>query len=547
MRLLPLLLGLLALPAPAPEQTPATVPVGPAWRDDLRLLARELPRRHPDLFHRMSRASWDSAVAALDRRLPRLSRNQALVSLMELVALPHDGHTSLNPMFDPAFRVHYYPVQFELFEDGLYVRAAAERYASVVGARVIRIGRASAEEAVAGVARTLPHENDWWVRAWAPWRLAIPEILDGLGLAADPDNLPLVVERAGKRDTVTLHPAAALEPHGHDPAGPIDRTGWVDMRTSAEVPLWLQHAGRPYWMEYRPRERLLYVSYRGVVSLPQPTNEEFWRGVFTLADSAPVDRLVLDLRDNGGGNAFYNRQVVRGLIARPALDRPDRLFVIIGGRTFSAAMNLVLDLEQWTSATFVGTPTGNATLFFGDHTPLLLPRNGLTVNISSLPWYPSDPRDTREFKAPVWYTPITSDDYRAGRDPALQTILDPARRPSIAEALGPALAAGDTALDAGLAQLRSLPLNRFRDLEGEVNAWGYRLLAGGNQEGAIAVFRLNTRAYPQSANTFDSLGEALAAAGRRNEAIAAYRHALSVNPGFQSSRAALERLGSAAR
>jgi hypothetical protein len=156
----------------------------------------------------------------------------------------------------------------------------------------------------------------------------------------------------------------------------IDRSAWTTMRAPGEAPLWLRHRDRPYWVEYLPRERTLFVSYRAVVNADNPGNQEFWRGVFALADSVPVDRLVLDIRENTGGESFYNRQVVRGIVARPALDRPGHLFVVTGARTFSAAMNLARDLERWTSATFVGEPTGNARYFFGDHDPVELPASG---------------------------------------------------------------------------------------------------------------------------------------------------------------------------
>jgi tetratricopeptide (TPR) repeat protein len=76
-----------------------------------------------------------------------------------------------------------------------------------------------------------------------------------------------------------------------------------------------------------------------------------------------------------------------------------------------------------------------------------------------------------------------------------------------------------------------------------VNALGYRLLGAGAADRAIAAFRINTRVYPRSANTFDSLGEALFTAGHREEAIASYRHALEIEPGFPPSVQALERLG----
>jgi hypothetical protein len=516
---------------------------GAAWRQDLEVIATELPARHPDLFFRMSRASWDSAVGAIDRRLPAMTRNEAMVAFMELVAMVNDGHTSITPLFDPALRVRYYPIDLYAFDDGLHVRSAAPEYAALAGARVLRIGRASAEEALAAVARTVPHENEWWARAWASGRLAFPEVLDGLGLVDDMEQLPLVVERGGRRDTVFVRPAGRLQPRGHDPAGPIDRSGWTDMRGPGEPPLWLRNPGRPYWAEYVPAERTLYVAYRGVVDA-EPGNVEFWRHVFAMADSLPVERMVIDLRENIGGESFFNRQVVRGIVARPALDDPERLFVVIGRRTFSAAMNLALDLEQWTNATFVGEPTGNATMFFGDHRQVVLPASGFTVNVSSLPWHPDDPRDHRPFLAPDVYTPLTSGDYRANVDPAMRAILARAAGSSLAERVEAAVLEGDSTAAVRLVEEASRDVaNRFRPPEADVNALGYRLLRAGSVAEAIEVFRLNARVFPMSANVWDSLGEALLAAGHRDEAIAAYRRALEIDPAFASAAQALERLG----
>jgi len=48
---------------------------------------------------------------------------------------------------------------------------------------------------------------------------------------------------------------------------------------------------------------------------------------------------------------------------------------------------------------------------------------------------------------------------------------------------------------------------------------------------SLAVLRLNTELYPQSANPWDSLAEATEAAGNREEAISLYRKALAVANG----------------
>jgi hypothetical protein len=409
---------------------------------------------------------------------------------------------------------------------------------------VLRVGQVSADSALAAVARVIPHENEWWLRGWGGQYLGLAEVLEGLDLVEDAERLPLVIERNGRRETVVVSPAGQLSPSGHNPMGAIDRSGWAVMRDAGEPPLWLRRPGLPYWSEYLPAERTLYVSYRAVVSMDQPSNQAFWRGVFALADSVPVDRLVLDIRENIGGNSFYNRQVVRGIVARPALDRPDRLFVITGGRTFSAAMNLARDLEHWTNATFVGEPTGNAGYFFGDHVQVPLPASGLTLNVSTLTWPPYDPRDRREFLAPSVYAPITSGEFRANTDPAMRAIFARRDAPALGTRIEEAVLRGDTAAAERLvAEARAAVANRFRSPEAEVNGAGYRLVNAGKLPAALAVFRINSRVFPRSANVWDSLGEALLLAGNRDAGIAAYRKALEIDADFAPSRQALERLG----
>jgi hypothetical protein len=110
------LLLMVAAPVAAQETSSARVSDVASWREDLHTLAAELPNRHPKAFYRTPQSQFDSAVADLDRRLPALTRNQAVVGLMHIVALVHDGHTSLNPAFNPDFGFHYYPVDFYFFK-----------------------------------------------------------------------------------------------------------------------------------------------------------------------------------------------------------------------------------------------------------------------------------------------------------------------------------------------------------------------------------------------------------------------------------------------
>jgi tetratricopeptide (TPR) repeat protein len=68
--------------------------------------------------------------------------------------------------------------------------------------------------------------------------------------------------------------------------------------------------------------------------------------------------------------------------------------------------------------------------------------------------------------------------------------------------------------------------------EAFINQLGYTLLKTDQKPAGVAVLRLNTELYPSSANTYDSLGEALVGAGDTEHATDLYRKALEVNPNY---------------
>jgi dienelactone hydrolase len=71
--------------------------------------------------------------------------------------------------------------------------------------------------------------------------------------------------------------------------------------------------------------------------------------------------------------------------------------------------------------------------------------------------------------------------------------------------------------------------------EGAMNMLGYERLQKGNKAEAIEFFKLNVEAYPASANTEDSLGDAYEAAGEKELALAAEEKCLELLPGDPSS------------
>jgi tetratricopeptide (TPR) repeat protein len=80
--------------------------------------------------------------------------------------------------------------------------------------------------------------------------------------------------------------------------------------------------------------------------------------------------------------------------------------------------------------------------------------------------------------------------------------------------------------------------------EPQLNSLGYRLLSDKKYKEAVEIFKLNTVAFPESSNAFDSLGEAYYHAGDIPTAIKCYEKALEIDPTNLSSINMLKKLRS---
>jgi len=78
--------------------------------------------------------------------------------------------------------------------------------------------------------------------------------------------------------------------------------------------------------------------------------------------------------------------------------------------------------------------------------------------------------------------------------------------------------------------------------ERDLNRWGYEFLEEKALENALAIFKLNTLLFPNSANVYDSYGEALLSADRKSEAQKMYQKALELDPTNEHAKEVLHEL-----
>src|SRR5690606_29622953 len=106
------------------------------------------------------------------------------------------------------------------------------------------------------------------------------------------------------------------------------------------APLWQRNEKQGFWSE-RLADGSLYVNWRSYDGLAD--------GGAALLESLDADhprRLIVDLRDNDGGDYTVGRAFIDEIASRPWLNRRGVLYVMIGRETFSAAMTNAVDFKQ---------------------------------------------------------------------------------------------------------------------------------------------------------------------------------------------------------
>lgn len=515
------------------------------WREDLRHMAREMEARHRNLFHTVTREQFEGAVAGLNERIPTLARHQIIVEMARLAALVGDGHTNVAPTRDPKIGFRTLPFKLYLFRDGLFVRAAERGHAGLLGARVLKVGDAAPEEAVARAREIVGRDNEMGVKFFAPFLLAMPEVLHALGLSESAEAARFTFEKDGRQRTLLLKPSGPAEMMAPDTDLTwLPKEGWVDMRDAARgpAPLWLRDPRDKFWFEYLPDSKLVYVQLNEVGNTEKESLADFSKRLFAFVEANPVERLALDLRLNRGGDNTLLRPLVTGLV-KSKVDQPGRLFTIIGRGTWSAAQSLLGHLEEYTNTLFVGEPSASKGNNYGDSRRITLPHSGLTVRVSVYYWQHWAPWDARVWTAPHLTAELSSEDYRANHDPSLKAVLAYAPRPPLTRQLDEAVAGGG--LELALKRFREFkadPANKFADTEEPLLLAAQRLLNGKNPGQSLPLLKLAAEEHPHSPRAFYALGLAHSMSGDRGQAVKNLERALELNPKHYDAAMLLRKL-----
>ena len=405
---------------PSPVRSPAATVASSAslsraeaWRVAIDTLISERERIHPNPYHGIDKAAYRAAADELAAEIPNLTDDQALAGITRLAAMPgwngREGHSGIFP-FLPQDETHAYPLRFWRFSDGLVITRARAPYEDLIGCRVTAVAGKPIDEVMALAEPMAPRDNPSNLLAYGPLYMRQSELLAGVGvIEREGPAVFSVVDREGTARDVPVEPIPA--------ADDVVWTNALPMILPTRDAMWLHDQAERIWWRYLDDSKTLYLQYNEVMSTGTVPAE-----ILARVAQGGVDRVVVDLRNNGGGDNHLYGQLLEAL-GDPSIDRPGRLVVLIGRLTFSAAGNLATEVEAKTGSIFVGEDMGSSPNMYGDVRRSPMRTIGRDVYIASTYHQMSTADDPRITIEPDVAVPYSSDDYFNDRDPVLSAAL----------------------------------------------------------------------------------------------------------------------------
>jgi len=373
------------------------------WRADVAFLAKELPQRHKNLYHTLSRAEFQRMVDELSADIPKLSEVEIRGRIARILAAIGDGHTWADIASD-----RYFDLGFQQFPEGLFVVSSVKRYEDALGAQVMAIDGTPVEEVRKRLSQYAPAENQYSAIAYAG-SVQNPAALRASGITRSVERAEFLLQKGGRSFslTVTARPVKSRRPAG--------------VPTPFTPPLSLRRADENYWYEYLADGKALYIQYNSCAEVRNLPFQKFTAQVLETALRETPEKLVIDVRHNGGGNSEILNPLLEAMASNAVLRPSGGVYVLSGPDTFSSGLMAAMRLRTRFQAMVAGEPTRERLNHYGNMGTFNLPNSGIQVAYSTR--YFIQAEGDPETLEPELLVPLTASDYFAGRDAVLEAVL----------------------------------------------------------------------------------------------------------------------------
>lgn len=347
------------------------------WLEDLNYLENELPARHKNLFFQLKEKEFKNEMSRLKTDLKQLSDLDITLRLAEIFAKIGDTHTAVD---NTHFLSEYYPLFLRKFEDGYRVITTDQQYKEILGAKLISVNNHSIEDLKTKFSRLITADNQVSLDYRLSSFLKLNELLSYLDILEADNNF--LFEKDGEKIEISFE-TLKIENMKANSSSLVSldyQPGYI-----------LANANQLFWSDYLSTEKTVYFQYNscwsrelakkhGRPNSELPSFEEEKSKIFDLIKNNEVDKLVIDLRFNGGGDSSQGTKLAEEL---SKFQDQFETYIIIGADTFSSAIINALDFREKLNGYLIGTATMGKPNHYGEVRTFKLPNTALKVSYST--------------------------------------------------------------------------------------------------------------------------------------------------------------------
>ena len=340
-----------------------------AWLEDLKAYQTGLEGKHIDMYNKISKKEFEKELAKIEASSGKKTDIEITLDLMRLTRKIGDGHTAISVR---NLGFHYYPFEVQNFDGEWRIIKVAAEYSHLLGQKLTGIENEHIEaviKKVGEVAQFVENKQSLIVRTGE--NLTCGEMLYGLKISAEKTRATFTFSN-DFGETTSLKLTALTRPE-------LDEAS-----ASAKLEIGIPEVRRPetatskyFWYTPITGTDGLYIHFESYPSFEDMMKvaEEMVAYIF----QNNIRQLVIDLRNNGGGDLYVGLVLANALNLADPVDWKNGVYVLADNVTFSAAASNTALFRELLNAKIVGEPTGSNPTGYQDMDTFELPNSKLIV------------------------------------------------------------------------------------------------------------------------------------------------------------------------
>ena len=327
--------------------------------EDLEFLKTELPQRHKNLFAKISEKEFNLKILEIESKSKNLNEETFEIELYKLIKEIGDEHTRIEPKYPTIF-----PIHFDFFKEGIFVTETDSINSSLLFKKLNGIEKISVKNVIKKYKTIIKDDNKSYFVNYFLNFVNNPKILKGLNITQSDSSAKFVLD---KQEII-------LSAENKRTSSNTLNSHLLRFKTKDN-----------YWYEFLENNKILYFNYQDCSEQNGKLFETFNKELFNIIETQKPEKLIIDLRNNSGGNSAILKPFLEKL-RTSYINKKGSLYVLIGKKTFSSSLMNAIDLKRNYNSILIGESTSGNVNHYGETRGFYLPNSKIIVGYSTKFW-----------------------------------------------------------------------------------------------------------------------------------------------------------------